>query len=307
MATRELTATQKEILKTLIKLYEEKKRMVKSREVAEYLGKDEGTVRNIIMWLRGMGLVDSRTGPAGGYVPTLKAYQYLSEELGSVSVGYGELYVYKEDGRKLRLMVQRVEIINLLSTSNIRALVHIAGPTTRIRPGDSVRLVSFPRGKIIIEGRVVQVNPVANEVLINVSKLIVIPDVMVGKIMTRRLITIQETVPVRQAAKILHLHGIRGAPVVDDKGKVVGFITTTDISKLVAMGEDLSAPVSKYMKRHVFTISESESLIDAIKLMDYHSVGRLLVLNSRGDPVGIVTRTDILRYIVGLGREGSGE
>ncbi len=301
MASRDLTATQKEILKTLIKLYEEKKRMIKSREVAEYLGKDEGTVRNIIMWLRGMGLVESRTGPAGGYVPTLKAYQYLSGEIAGVSIGYGEAYVEK-DGRKLRFMVQKVEILNLLSGSNVKALLGIAGPANRIQPGDPIKVIGYPHGKIIISGRVVQVNPAAVEVLIDVEKLVVIPDEMVGNIMTRKLVTIKGNLSVRDAARVLNSHGIRGAPVVDDRNKVIGFITTTDIARLVGEGADLNAPVTQYMKRHVFTISEKESIIEAIKLMDYHGVGRLLVLNSRGDPVGIVTRTDILRYIVELGK-----
>jgi len=49
-----LTESQKQILKTLIELYEKKgkRQMVKSREVARALGKDEGTVRNVIMWLK---------------------------------------------------------------------------------------------------------------------------------------------------------------------------------------------------------------------------------------------------------------
>ncbi len=298
--TRQLTATQLEILKTLIELYEKNKRMIKSREVAEYLGKDEGTVRNIIMWLRGMGLVDSRTGPSGGYVPTIKAYQLLSGEIPTFTMGYGEAYIEGIEG-SLKLIVQRLEIMNLLSGRDVKALLQVGGSVGRVRRGDSIKIVGYPRGRIFIAGDVNQVNPVAGEILVNVKKMVIIPDEIVGNIASRRLIKLKENMTIRQAAKTLYKYGIRGAPVVDNKNKVVGFMTMTDIAMVVGETGSLDEPVSKYMKRHVFTIRENESIVEAMKLMDYHSVGRLLVVDNKGDPVGIITRTDILRFIVGLG------
>ncbi|MCE4610307.1 MAG: CBS domain-containing protein [Desulfurococcales archaeon] len=298
--SRQLTATQLEILKTLIELYEKKKRMIKSREVAEYLNKDEGTVRNIIMWLRGMGLVDSRTGPSGGYVPTIKAYQLLSGELPVFTAGYGEAFVDTVEGT-VKLVVQRLEIMNLLSGHNVKALLQVGGSITKIQKGNTIKVIGYPRGRIFISGKVNQVNPVAGEILVDVQKMVVIPDEIVGKIASRRLIKIKENMTIRHVAKTLYKYGIRGAPVVDNKNKVVGFITMTDIARVIGEGGGLEDPVSKYMKRHVFTIRENESIVEAMRLMDYHSVGRLLVVDNKGDPVGIITRTDILRFIVGLG------
>ncbi len=298
--SRQLTATQLEILKTLIELYEKKKRMIKSREVAEYLNKDEGTVRNIIMWLRGMGLVDSRTGPSGGYVPTIKAYQLLSGELPVFTAGYGEAFVDTAEGT-VKLVVQRLEIMNLLSGHNVKALLQAGGSITKIQKGNIIKVVGYPRGRIFISGKVNQVNPVAGELLVDVQKMVVIPDEIVGKIASRRLIKVKENMTIRHVAKTLYKYSIRGAPVVDNKNKVVGFITMTDIARVIGEGGGLEEPVSKYMKRHVFTIRENESIVEAMRLMDYHSVGRLLVVDNKGDPVGIITRTDILRFIVGLG------
>jgi predicted transcriptional regulator len=34
--------------------------------------------------------------------------------------------------------------------------------------------------------------------------------------------------------------------------------------------------------------------------MDFYGVGRLIILNSVRKPIGIITRTDILRYILAL-------
>lgn len=296
----QLTDTQKRILRTLIELYEKKgrKEMVKSREVAQALGKDEGTVRNVIMWLKSMGLVESRTGPAGGYVPTLKAYELIGgiTHVG-IGIGSGSL-VFEVNGREYRVPALHMEILNIFEASAPKAVIRVGGEISRLAPGMKVRVESFPNMRLIVEGSVIRVNPQASEILVEVEKFVVIPDEIVGKIATRNLFKLREDMTVREAARSLYERGIRGAPVVDSKGSVVGFLTTTDIAMIVGMGEDLDKPISNYMRRTVFTIGESDTIIEAMRLMDFHSVGRLLVVNSAGDPVGIITRTDILRFIL---------
>jgi predicted transcriptional regulator len=295
-----LRSIQREVLEALVRLYEERRRMVKSKEVAKVLGKDEGTVRNIIMWLKSMGYVESRTGPAGGYVPTLKAYEVLKGVTPYImEPGYGVVIVFRE-GETLRLTAVHMEILGLFSAEPAKALVKVMGDLTLVDVGLRARIESLPKRKLVIEGVIRNRDLNASELLIEISKMVVLPEELVGNIATKRLITVRATDSVREAARTLYTHGIRGAPVVDNEGNVVGFITTTDIAMLVGSGEDLDAPVSKYMRRTVFTISERESLLEAMRIMDFYGVGRLVVLNSARKPVGIVTRTDILRYILAL-------
>ena len=294
-----LTNVQREVLEALVRLYEEKKRMVKSCEVAEYLGKDKGTVRNIIMWLKNMGLVTSRTGPAGGYAPTLKAYEYIKGYPGGLTLSYGKLRI-KGEGVEREYTVVGMEIMGLFSPERAKALIHLARGAEDIKPGMRARVESAPAARAVVEGVVEKVESGRGEVLLSIDKFVVIPDARVGSIASRKLITVREDMDVRSVARILHDHGIRGAPVVNSKGEVVGFITTTDIAALVGYNKDLDKPVSIYMRRNVFTINENESIVEAMKLMDYYNVGRLLVLGSNGRPSGIVTRTDILRYITAL-------
>lgn len=298
-----LTESQKLILRTLIELYEKKGRkgMVKSREVANAIGKDEGTVRNVIMWLKSMGLVESRTGPAGGYVPTLKAYEVLGNVSSQiVGIGYGYMIVHKEGGGTLRYPATHMEILNVFTGERIRALIRVGGDVSKINVGDRVRVESTPDRRLVVEGQVSRVNPQANEVLVDVDKLVVIPDELVGRVASKPLYMLQEDMTVREAARNLYNRGIRGAPVVDSNGRVVGFLTTTDIAMIVGLGGDLDEKISKYMRRNVFTINENETILEAMRLMDFYGVGRLLVVNNSGSPVGIVTRTDILRFILAL-------
>ncbi len=296
----QLTETQLEILRTLVKLYKEKKRMIKSKEVAEALNKDEGTVRNMIMWLKGLGLVESRTGPAGGYRPTLKAFRLVEGGLVPSELGYGEAVVW-DRGREVRLRVLRLELLNVLSSGPLTALARTS-PGVTVEKGARIRVVSKPIERIILEGVVADVTRETGELLVKVNKLVVIPDAPVGEIGKKRLITLRTGTTIRDAAKTLTDHGIRGAPVLSRDGRIAGFMTTTDIARLVAEGVSPEEPVDKYMRKHVFSISETESIIEAMRLMDFHGVGRLLVISSDGAPVGIITRTDILRYIASLQR-----
>jgi predicted transcriptional regulator len=295
-----LRSIQREVLEALVKLYEERRRMVKSKEVAKVLGKDEGTVRNIIMWLKSMGYVESRTGPAGGYVPTLKAYEVLRGATPYImEPGYGVIIVFRE-GETLRLTAVHMEILGLFSAEPAKALVKVMGDLTQVDVGLRARIESLPKRKLVIEGVIRNRDLNASELLIEISKMAVLPEELVGNIATKKLITVRATDSVREAARTLYTHGIRGAPVVDNEGNIVGFITTTDIAMLVGSGEDLDAPVSKYMRRTVFTINERESLLEAMRIMDFYGVGRLVVLNNARKPIGMVTRTDILRYILAL-------
>ncbi len=295
-----LTAIQREILETLVKLYEQHKRMIKSKEVAKVLGKDEGTVRNIILWLKNLGLVESRTGPAGGYMPTLKAYEVLgSYSPYQLTIGYGQVIVYK-DGEEYRYPAVNMELLDIFGTEPVKAVVRVTGDLSPVEEGDRVRVESIPSRRFALEGTVKRVGKNAGEILIEVKKISVIPDERVGNIVSRKLITVREDMSVRKVARILYSNGIRGAPVENANGEIVGFITTTDIAMLVARGEDLDAPVKNYMRRNVFTINENEPIIEAMKYMDFQGVGRLLVVDNSGKPVGIITRTDILRYLLAL-------
>jgi len=297
--TKPLTLVQSEVLKTLVKLYEEKRRMVKSKDVARALRKDEGTVRNIIMWLKNMGLVESRTGPAGGYVPTLKAYEILGYKTSPPTPGYGVLIV-EEKGREVRLTVSQLEILGLFSAEQAKADVRVAGSPIDVNEGDRVRIESTPKKKVVLEGEVIMKDANASEIMIKVDKMAILPDEPVGKIATRKLITIPSTATVSEAASMLYKNGIRGAPITDREGHVIGFITTTDIAMVLATKGDINSPVSKYMRKSVFVINEGESVIEAMKLMDFYGVGRLLVIDNAGKPVGIVTRTDILRFMLAM-------
>lgn len=293
-----LTDTQRRVLDTLIKLYTEKRRAIKSKEIAELLGKDEVTIRSIIGVLKGQRLVASKKGPLGGYVPTLKAYELLSAAKEPTEAS-AVLEVIESRGGIIRLIALSLEITRYFGTRRTRAIIKVKGDLSRVSEGCRATLRGLAEG-FLLEGKITRIEPLAGEVMIEVTRLSIVPDEMVGNIIKRRLLAIPRHTSIREASRILYVNRIRGAPVTDDHGSVVGIITTTDIAMLIANKVSPDEPIDHYVRKGVFTISETDSIIDAIRLMNYYGVGRLLVTDNKGKPMGIITRTDILTYIVAL-------
>jgi len=92
-----------------------------------------------------------------------------------------------------------------------------------------------------------------------------------------------------------------GAPVVDDAGQYVGFISEFDFLKALQSGKDLTQlTVEAIMVTDRITVKAETSIDDAVQLMEDK---RLLSLPVEKD--GIIqytlTRHDLLRAWVGLG------
>ncbi len=289
-----LSTAQREVLEALIKLYEKHRRLIKSKEIAEMVRKDEGTVRNIIAGLKSLGLVESKTGPSGGYLPTLKAYEVLR---GAAAV---EIPVpIKKDGKPLDILVRSVELIDLLNPEGIRAILHMQSEPRELSRGDRVKIGPLPYTRLVIDGVVDHVDAYTRQVSLSVRRVASIPRETVGAIASRELVTFRPEMSIREAAKILSERLIRGAPVVDEQGRLVGIITLADIARAVAEGR-LDARVEDYMKRDVITVREDQDILDAIRLMQRYRIGRLVVVDVTGRLKGIITRTDILRFIAAL-------
>ncbi|HIP15812.1 MAG TPA: CBS domain-containing protein [Methanothermococcus okinawensis] len=109
---------------------------------------------------------------------------------------------------------------------------------------------------------------------------------------------VNQNTPVIDAVCEIIDSGQRAAPVVNDEGKLVGIVTDYDIMSRVGRSELLKdVKITKVMTRNPITIYENESIGKARSLMRKHNIGRLIVLDKDGNPVGMVTEDDILRKI----------
>lgn len=119
--------------------------------------------------------------------------------------------------------------------------------------------------------------------------------VTVGEIMAKPVETVKSSAPVRQVVEKRFATGHQGYPVVDDQGRLVGIITSTDMRRKVKEA-DLDRPVSDFMTKDPGTVTPSTTAHEALTEMVSLDVGHLPVVADE-DPkklVGFLTRTDLI-------------
>ena len=102
------------------------------------------------------------------------------------------------------------------------------------------------------------------------------------------------------AVEILSSH-ISGAPVIDDEGRFIGFISEFDVLGAIESGKHLENTTARnIMNTAHIAVHESTSITDAIKVMKEKHLLHLPV-EKNGKVTYSVTRHDLLRARIGLG------
>lgn len=123
----------------------------------------------------------------------------------------------------------------------------------------------------------------------------------------RDLITFEKGQACREVYDALCKHRIRRALIVHE-GKLIGMVTDRDLIRVLSHSPgELSSevarladerPVGSIMQRELLTLSPTDHMEDAAKLMHDHKIGGLPVI-SNGELIGIITESDIFRAFVG--------
>jgi CBS domain-containing membrane protein len=125
--------------------------------------------------------------------------------------------------------------------------------------------------------------------------------------MTHNPTTLDRNETLDLAESIMNLGRIRHLPVIDD-GRIVGIVSQRDLFRsalITALGFGRKTTdtliktikIKEIMTKKVVTISPEANIKDAARLMIDKKIGCLPVVE--GDRlVGIVTETDMLRYVV---------
>jgi acetoin utilization protein AcuB len=132
---------------------------------------------------------------------------------------------------------------------------------------------------------------------------------LVGKRMSRPVITLAPEMPIMDALSLMKREHIRRAPVVQD-GRMIGVVSMTDLlNASPSSATSLSVwelnylmskiAVKEVMVKNVLTVAEETPIEEAARIMADNKIGGLPVM--RGDEVvGIITETDIFKVFLEL-------
>jgi len=118
----------------------------------------------------------------------------------------------------------------------------------------------------------------------------------IERVMKKDVITVSPGTSMKELKEVLRVNRISGVPVLEE-GRLVGIISIEDLIKALENGE-IQSPVREKMTTRPITVRESESVVEAVKKFAQYKVGRLLVVNQKGDLVGILTGGDITRGLL---------
>ncbi|HMD89232.1 MAG TPA: CBS domain-containing protein [Anaerolineaceae bacterium] len=140
---------------------------------------------------------------------------------------------------------------------------------------------------------------------------------LVGRRMTRTVITISPETDMEEALNLMHREHIRRVPVVDKHGTLVGIITemellqaapsdATTLSKFEIRELMDKVKIESLMTKEVITVTEDTPLEEAAGIMIDNKIGGLPVVQGE-KVVGIITETDLFKIfleMLGARKEG---
>lgn len=126
--------------------------------------------------------------------------------------------------------------------------------------------------------------------------------VKVKDYMSASLVTFTPDMEVLSAIHLLLQNGISGAPVLDERGNLVGILSEKDCLKVALHAgyhEVLGGRVSEYMSTHVETVDVDASIIDVATKFINEEFRRYPVVTSNR-LVGQISRRDVLKALKAL-------
>ncbi len=137
-----------------------------------------------------------------------------------------------------------------------------------------------------------------NRFLANDKTSRAIDEIPIKHVMQKNVITITDGIEdhFEQCAARMVTFKIGSIVLVNDDGELIGIISRTDLTKAYANVFGGKNTVKEYMNPKVITCRKSDSLKLALDLMNKHEVSKLVVTDSLGNPLGLITTNTFLTH-----------
>ncbi|MGR9116906.1 MAG: CBS domain-containing protein [Gammaproteobacteria bacterium] len=128
--------------------------------------------------------------------------------------------------------------------------------------------------------------------------------ITVADYMTKRMVTLKEETDVVEAIQTMLDHKITCAPVVNQRGNLVGMFSERDSMKVVletAYNQGMVGKVGEFMTRDIKSVEASSSILDLAEKFQSSNV-RSFPVFEESQLVGVVSRTDVLKALTAMKR-----
>lgn len=288
----ELTPIQRDIIIVLINLQRQKDRAIRGEEIAEVIQCSPGTIRNQMQLLKALRLVTGFPGPKGGYKHTGAAYDTLRiHQFENESV----VPIYKNNMIVNKATASEISFTTVRNPEICSGVVRVIGSIKDFLMDDKLQIGPTPVNRLIIRGEVTGRDDTNNSILFNITEMMSLPKKQIKHYIKYPSLQVDMNASIQEVTKLFILNSTHGAPV-EDKGKIVGIITFTDIAHAIAQGKP-NVLVKDIMTKELITVDGDMQLYDVVKLFQKYNVGRVIV-TINGVPKGTLSKTDVLNELV---------
>jgi CBS domain-containing membrane protein len=120
----------------------------------------------------------------------------------------------------------------------------------------------------------------------------------VDDIMTRKVLTIASDARLEDAAWGLALKRVAGAAVKDDRGRVIGILSKSDIGVIERLAAADSLKASDAMARVLYAVRQGDTVKHAASRFIDTGAHHLIVLDADDNMVGTITQSDLLKLLL---------
>ena len=106
---------------------------------------------------------------------------------------------------------------------------------------------------------------------------------------------IKESMTCLEASIFLERVNHTGAPVLSERGEIIGFVTLRDIQK-ARKANQMHAPVKGFMTSNVVTATKDQTIREIADLLFQNNIGHLPIAQGKS-LIGMITRADYLHFM----------
>ena len=119
--------------------------------------------------------------------------------------------------------------------------------------------------------------------------------------MSKDIITVPTTEPIIEFSRRILRRMVSGAPVVNEDGRLVGVVSTSDVVGVVARPESLAnieeLTVKDVMTTYTLAVKPTSSVFEVLHTLLSFRLHRVIVVDEENRPQGIITSLDLCKLL----------
>ncbi len=118
----------------------------------------------------------------------------------------------------------------------------------------------------------------------------------VGDLITKEPISASSRSSIREVAQIMKKENISSVIITSDT-KPIGIVTERDIVRAVADGLSYDSPIETIMTKGLIMVTPDKDVTEALLIMYQNNIRHLVVINEKGNLLGVVSIRDVARAL----------